>query len=355
LIFDPLIKVHGCNENSNTAMDLVAEILTDLAVRHNMAVDVPHHIRKGLPEPRNADAGRGASALKDGGRLIYTQTVMSKDEAQLYSLSEDERLSLVRVDQGKVNLARRTGQVQWYKLTGVKLGNTKVSPLYPHGDEVQTIEAWDAPDPQKLEKTQIAEIFTELRKGPCRGEHYSPETNSNDWAGILIKTVAGKSEPAAALILKTWTDNEVLVKDRYPSPVHNGRRIWGLTLNETKAREILGRLYQPPKANQSEDLSEPADKAAQKDKPTDGVKLTPVETILMQQLGPAMAASPEGVSYTQWRDQAVSAGISKKAFIRIVNQLAAKKVVERHENGMLVKYGCANYSCAFAGAQLNGD
>ena len=37
--------------------------------------------RKACANPGNADRGRGASAIKDGARLVYTLTTMNEDEA----------------------------------------------------------------------------------------------------------------------------------------------------------------------------------------------------------------------------------------------------------------------------------
>jgi hypothetical protein len=350
VFFDPFVKTHSLNENNNAAMDLVIEILADLAIEHDLAVDAPHHVRKGPPDPGNADAGRGASAIKDGGRLVYTQTPMSREEAKLYSLSEEERLSLVRVDQGKVNLVRRSAKPKWLKLVGVKLGNT-FKPTHPNGDEVQTVEVWDAPDPLNLPKTQIAEILTKLRKGPCPGERYSPETNSNDWVGIVIKTVAKKSEEAAALLLKNWFDNEMLLKDRYKSPLHHNKRVWGVWVNEAKARDILGNLYQPPTAKASEDIdiAELAAEGARTanenwgktKKPSD---LTDNEQLALQLLRQAIADRPgaETVPYTVWRQYADRARFSENALARLLRSLLNKGAVQGHQTAVEMEYGCSS-------------
>jgi hypothetical protein len=58
---DPFVKSHSAEENSNTVIDEVAQILTDLGAKYNVAVDAPHHVSKGAADPGNADKGRGAS------------------------------------------------------------------------------------------------------------------------------------------------------------------------------------------------------------------------------------------------------------------------------------------------------
>ena len=71
MIVDPLVKAHGIPENSNELMDQLAQLLTDLACRHDVAVDVPHHVSKGASDPGNAERGRGASATTNATRLAH--------------------------------------------------------------------------------------------------------------------------------------------------------------------------------------------------------------------------------------------------------------------------------------------
>jgi RecA-family ATPase len=59
VFLDPLVKTHAVNANSNKDMDLVIEILADVAIRHDVAVDTPHHVSKGTAAAGNADGGRG--------------------------------------------------------------------------------------------------------------------------------------------------------------------------------------------------------------------------------------------------------------------------------------------------------
>ena len=141
---DPFVKTHRLAENDNNAIDFVCELLTTLGIEKNCAVDSPHHTRKGLMTPGNADAGRGASSMKDAGRLVYTLTPMSEDEAKQFGLSEDDRRSLIRMDSGKVNIAPPSRAAKWFRLIGVPLGNGNA--VYPNGDEVQTVEPWTPPD-----------------------------------------------------------------------------------------------------------------------------------------------------------------------------------------------------------------
>jgi hypothetical protein len=102
---DPFVKTHSVEENSNSMIDYVVQVLADLAVKHNIAVDVPHHAAKGPADPGNANRGRGASAMKDAARLVYTLSPMTPEEAQTFGISEADRRRLIRMDSAKVNIA----------------------------------------------------------------------------------------------------------------------------------------------------------------------------------------------------------------------------------------------------------
>src|SRR5262245_47168673 len=88
---DPFVKSHGVDENDNNAIDEVVQVLTDLAAKHQIAVDTPHHVSKGALDPSNVDKGRGASSMANAARLVYTLTPMSTAEAEQFRISEEDR------------------------------------------------------------------------------------------------------------------------------------------------------------------------------------------------------------------------------------------------------------------------
>jgi RecA-family ATPase len=117
---DPFVKSHGVEENNNSAVDDVMRVITDLAARRNIAIDLPHHVAKGNDAPGNSDRGRGASAMRDACRLVYSLTPMSEDEAKRYDIPDAERRSLVRLDSAKVNIAAPLKDATWYRLVGCR-------------------------------------------------------------------------------------------------------------------------------------------------------------------------------------------------------------------------------------------
>jgi hypothetical protein len=234
IAIDPFVKSHGVEENSNDAIDAVMEILTNLLIKHNIGGDTPHHIRKGTAEPGNADSGRGASAGKDAGRLVYTLTPMTTDEAQSFGVAERDRRQLIRMDSAKVNIAPPFSEARWFKLVGVSLGNG--TELYPNGDEVQTVEPWNPPDTwQGLSQNLLNIILSEIDAGLSDGNRYSDGSNVTDRAAwrVILKHAPEKTEKQARAVIKIWVKNGVLVRHEYENP-KTRKLVAGLRVDETK-------------------------------------------------------------------------------------------------------------------------
>jgi hypothetical protein len=241
---DPFIKAHGEDENNNNAIDGVLTILASCAAELNCSVDVPHHVAKGISDPGNADRGRGASAMKDGARLVYTLNVMTEEEAKTFNVPEEERRSLVRMDSGKVNIAPPLKSAKWFRIVGVSLGNP--SELYPHGDEVQTVEPWVAPDAwEGLSNTVLNAILSDIDKGLPDGNRYTDQRNAGDraaWA-LVAKHAPTKNETQAKEVIRTWVRNGVLVSSQYQNTATR-KPAYGLNVNASKRPTDALRQFQ---------------------------------------------------------------------------------------------------------------
>src|SRR6266436_2068256 len=168
VVLDPFKKSHGCPENDNTAIDYVADILTNLAIAQNIAVVALHHVAKGRSEAGDADIGRGASALKDAARLGFTLTGMEQTEAEKCGIPETDRRSYVRFDSAKVNIAPKAENAKWLRLVSVNLENA--TSIYPHGDSVQTVETTEIADIKsfKNDKILLKTVFAQIINQPCK-------------------------------------------------------------------------------------------------------------------------------------------------------------------------------------------
>jgi hypothetical protein len=234
VMLDPLVKTHSVAENGNGDIDMVASILAQIAVSCDCGVDAPHHVAKGASDPGNADRGRGASAFKDAARLVYTLATMTPEEAQTFGVREEDRRAFVRMDSAKVNLAPSIRKAMWFKLIGIRLGNG--AGIYPHGDEVQTIEPWTPPDAwSDLSHPTLNGILNSIAKGLGDGRLYSNEGPAKERAAwrVIVEHAPQKTEQQAREIIRTWIKTGLLTVEQYDDPV---RRTTAKGLRVTDAK-----------------------------------------------------------------------------------------------------------------------
>ena len=150
LILDPLGAMHTLPENSNEAANLLFGALREVAERSGAAILLVHHTGKAAAQDMDAagpNAARGASAFVDGSRHVRQMRRASEKDAAKLCIPPKDCWKYVRIDNGKANLAP-AGAAYWVKLVNVPLGNCTTD--YPHGDHVQTVEAWEPPSASAL-------------------------------------------------------------------------------------------------------------------------------------------------------------------------------------------------------------
>jgi hypothetical protein len=219
LILDPFVKLHGLNESDNPDMDFVCSLLIKIAQDCNIAVDSPAHTHKGAITAGDADARRGASAQRDAGRLDYTFTVMSEDEAKQFGIAADLRKSYMRLDKAKANIVRAV-KARWFRLASVRLDNATA--LYPDGDEVQAIERWEPPETWAgADGETLNAILDAIDAGLPDGRRYIDHGAAKDRSAWLAvqKHCPDKPEAQCREMIKQWIKAEVLFRDKYPNPL----------------------------------------------------------------------------------------------------------------------------------------
>jgi hypothetical protein len=234
ICLDPFVKLHALEENDTGAMDFVCDLLAQLAIAYGIAVDAPHHTRKGQQTPGDADSGRGASSIKDAGRLVYSLVAMSKGEAKQFGINEAERHNYVRLDSAKLNIAPKSQKATWFKLVGVRLGNGTAE--YPNGDEVQTVETWMPPDTwADLSCAALNVVLSAIDAGMGNGQRYSDAPRATTRAAwrVVQQHCPDRTEAQCREIINTWVRNKVLYNEEYDDPVKR-ETVKGLRLDPTK-------------------------------------------------------------------------------------------------------------------------
>ena len=240
LSLDPFIKTHALEENDSGDMDFVCDLLAQLAVEFNVAVDSPHHVHKGQITPGDANAGRGSSSVKDAGRLVYTLTPMSDDEASRFGISAEDRRAYIRLDPAKLNIAAQATKATWFRLVSVPIGNATAE--YPSGDTVQVIEPWSPPSAwADTSAVTLNLILTEIDRGMTgedgepNGRRFTHAPNAGERAAWLVvqKHYPDKPEGQCREIIQAWLGTGLLFAKDYDDPVQRKPRS-GLHVDNSK-------------------------------------------------------------------------------------------------------------------------
>jgi hypothetical protein len=220
LAVDPFAESHSLEENSNPQMVKAAAAWRRVARLGNCAVLLCHHVRKGVIE--SIEAARGAKALSDSARVGLLLTPMVEAEAEGLGIPADERLSYVRLDDAKANLAPRAGTASWFHLNTVALDNG--TEKHPHGDSVGVIERWRPESPlENLSTADCNLALDRIAAGMENGDAYTWAKQSKRWGGRVLCDLFGKTDGQAAEIIRIWLANKVLFQDRKWTGSRNSR------------------------------------------------------------------------------------------------------------------------------------
>jgi hypothetical protein len=235
IALDPFVKTHALEENDSGDMDFVCDLLTRLAVEFNIAVDSPHHVHKGTITPGDADSGRGSSGIRDAGRLVYTLTPMSENEAKMFGVLVENRRLYVRLDSSKVNLTPPSGKATWFRLVGVPIGNATRD--YPSGDTVQVVEPWNPPETwEGLSPETLNAALNHIARGNEHGQRYSAAASTGQdraaWR-VVQQYCPTKTEGQCREIINAWVKTGLLVEHDYTDPVQR-RPLKGLSVGDAK-------------------------------------------------------------------------------------------------------------------------
>jgi hypothetical protein len=107
---DPFIKSHNVNENDNVAIETAASQWGDIAHDTKCAVMLLHHTRKGNGREVTQDDSRGAGSFINECRINRVAQA-------------GEYVEWFRVDQGKANDIKESGESEWFHMHDVKLAN----------------------------------------------------------------------------------------------------------------------------------------------------------------------------------------------------------------------------------------
>ena len=219
LILDPFVSTHGVPENDNGAIDRVAKTWSSVSEVTSVATDLVHHVRKqvsGQSEFTVEDA-RGAVSLIGAVRSARVLNVMTASEASQCGVSDDERRSFFRVDNGKANMRPPSTGAQWRRLTSVGLGNGTAD---DEEDWVGVVENWTMPGPfEGVTVDHLRAVQDAVAKGSWRDHEQSA-----NWVGIAVAEVLELDVEDKGVRGKIKGDPSDLAQVRCPAPRGAQRR-----------------------------------------------------------------------------------------------------------------------------------
>ena len=210
---DPFVSSHQISENSNDEIDLVATAWNRVAEEGNAAIELVHHVRKGMGPAGEytVEDGRGAVALLAKARSARVLNPMTKDESERAGV--ETHRGYFRADNGKANLAPPPDRSEWFHLTPVSIGNGPPG-IMDLSDHVAVVETWEWPDAfTGIETRDLIAAQTEVMAGgPWRQSPQSPQ-----WVGVPIARAlrldldSKADRQRVGRLLKTWTTNGMFV------------------------------------------------------------------------------------------------------------------------------------------------
>jgi RecA-family ATPase len=217
VFIDPFVAAHSLSsENDNVGINAIVAEIRRVADETKCAIGLVHHIRKGNGEDASIDSVRGAGSLIGAARAARVVNRMSADDAAKLGIDENEARSIMRVDDGKANLAPPAASAVYRKMEGVKIDNGEwigVCVPYTLPDAFDGISAKDAKAAQRI----VADAHT-------NDEPLRESQQSKKWVGVPIADMLGiditekKGKAKVSAIIKTWIKTNVLAVERITDP-----------------------------------------------------------------------------------------------------------------------------------------
>lgn len=221
MIVDPFVSTHRVNENDNGAIDAVAKLWANIADETNCAIDVVHHLRKVSDREATVEDARGAVALIGAARSVRVLNRMSEEQATTAGVGNEDRFSYFNIHQGKANLTKMSGAMDWRKLESVPLGNGRG--LAKPQDHAGVVTEWKWPDAEEIVDSISAEQRENIAIALDNGS-YKEGNRAKNWAGDAIAYALGldiendNDKKRAASVLKALLKEGYLVKSNEPDP-----------------------------------------------------------------------------------------------------------------------------------------
>ena len=230
LVVDPFAETFEGDENSNSELKWAAVLWRRVARETGAAVMLVHHTRKFGAEAGNMDSARGGSSLVGVARIVSTLFAMTKEEAEIYEVEEEERHKFLRFDDAKANQALVTFAAKWF---------TKKSVTLPNGDddeppdEVGVLVPWEPQGIFARLTNEIANRICDAITTGMLGKDGKPDGNwycatkrgssNRRWGGNVIMQAIQCKPTEAQKVIDTWLKSGLLIEVEAIIPLSKGK------------------------------------------------------------------------------------------------------------------------------------
>jgi hypothetical protein len=213
VMLDPFVVFcSGGSMNDPPVMAQVMRKLKSLAMKHDCAVLIVHHNRKG-GERDDQESISGAASIVNLARCAIMPVPMTADEAQKLGVLPSERHQYFRLVNAKPNFTPKSEDSPWYRLHGIEIPNAE-PPIYENGDNVQAVmrvklplakTAAEIADDQKIQRA-ILDLVDRGKLVDGIRYPYSPNVSGQkNMRGLLDDAMAAVKDATP----RQWRSNDL--------------------------------------------------------------------------------------------------------------------------------------------------
>ena len=208
VILDPFVSAHLVNENNNGSIQAVVAMLRKLARDTNTSIMLVHHIRKTNGEDATVDSIRGAGSLIGAARAARVINRITPEDAMALGVDEQQAKGIMRIDDGKANLAPPSDKAVYRQMISVEIANGEHIGV---AVEFKLPDLFDGVTARDLYKVQRA-----VGKAEENSEAYRADVRAKNWIGkavaeqLNLDTDKPGDKARAKAISKKWISTGAL-------------------------------------------------------------------------------------------------------------------------------------------------
>lgn len=208
VILDPFVSAHLVNENNNGSIQAVVAMLRKLARDTNTSIMLVHHIRKTNGEDATVDSIRGAGSLIGAARAARVINRITPEDAMALGVDESQAKGIMRIDDGKANLAPPSDQAVYRQMISVEIAN---------GEHIGVAVEFKLPDLfDGVTARDLYKVQREVGKAEESSEAYRADVRAKNWIGkavaeqLNLDTDKPGDKARAKAISKKWISTGAL-------------------------------------------------------------------------------------------------------------------------------------------------